>query len=287
MLYINKLRQTRKGFNYMIQKTLDNYSISHSIKDDMSLEYIVHGASRGRHDESNMLISIFNDYDVSYSTGEYLFKTDKALGKRLISSLYDNLSKKNKVVYIEYSNVFRPLQNQRIMQNMWAFPNQATADKFMPQMINELTWIKHTHLFKLPEKPDFNQDSWSDGFLDTYFDQEREHYTKNYLAKHHYDYKTRADRELAELLDVKHLSNEFLDSLGQHKSDLGEFARALEYNERVDKFIRDRKNKKTNIKKLKLRATRLHHEYNSFFGGIETKSDTAAINNLIGKLETK
>lgn len=269
----------------MIQKTLRDYSIAHAIKDDMNLNYIVHGSKRSYHEECNMIISVFNDYDVSYSTSDYLFKADKTLGNRLLSSLYDNLSNQDKVVYLEYTNVYRPLQNQRVLQNIWSFPNQKTADKFMPEMVNETTWAKYTHLFKLPQKPNFDSKDWSDAFLDTYFEQERSKYTTNYLDKHNYDYMTPAERKLAQLLDVKHLSTDFLNSLTQHKSDLGEFERALEYNERVDKFIRSKKNPKINEKKLKLTATRLHHEYDSFFGGIQTQSDTAAINNLIGKLE--
>ena len=97
----------------------------------------------------------------------------------------------------------------------------------------------------------------------------------------HLQGKTKEQIELDQKLAVKHLSNEFLSSLAQKKSDIGHLIKANEYNTRVDNFLKKKHDSK-NQKQLIPEARRLRHEYKSFFGGIETKADLSALNQLIG-----
>lgn len=263
----------------MIKKTLDNFDIAHTIFDDISLEYITRGTNR--HDDHDMLVSIFNDHDVSYHSNEYLFHADNAVGQRLWQSVYDILPSDKPIVYVLYTNIYAPLQNKRAVQGIWAFKNQEQVSKFLPEMTEMLTWVDNSHLFKLPIKPNFTSKNWQQEFIDTYFITERHNYVENYLRKHHLQGKTKEQIELDQKLAVKHLSNEFLSSLAQKKSDIGHLIKANEYNTRVDNFLKKKHDSK-NQKQLIPEARRLRHEYKSFFGGIETKADLSALNQLIG-----
>ena len=118
--------------------------------------------------DNNILISELNDYNTAYNVKRYLFKVDHDRGKAIVHGLYELIPLKTKHIFMLYTNTVSGLNMIRMTQNIWAFQSDAEADQFMPEMLEQLSWAKGSHLVELPLNPNFDSMYWIDDFVDPY-----------------------------------------------------------------------------------------------------------------------
>lgn len=119
--------------------------------------------------DNNILISELNDYDMIYNVESYLFRADTDHGKSVIRGLYDLIPENTEHIFVLYTNTIKSINLTRIIQNIWAFKSDQEVDQFMPEMIEQLSWAKSSHLIELPYEPDFAANNWIENFVDPYY----------------------------------------------------------------------------------------------------------------------
>lgn len=148
----------------IIKKTLADFEIEHKmISDKANRSY------RGNAGKYEMLISEVNDYRNVYGVNMHLLKSDNAQGQNLIRAMYNLVPAKTEYIYMLYTNSVKGVHLTRMLQHVWAFPSIEMAQKFMPEMVEQLSWAKHSHIVALPLESDITQHNLSEIYVDPYY----------------------------------------------------------------------------------------------------------------------
>lgn len=196
---------------HTIQRTLESYSLNRKV-----LHLGPNTKRSGFVFENNILISELNSYELIYNVNQYLFKANVAKSKTIIQAIYGLLSVKTKHVFLLYTNDIKSGNLSRITQNIWAFDSDAMANRFLSEMIEQVSWAKHSHLLELPINPDFSSPKWLDQFIDPYYYLDYQ----PILSRNHYHYHSRSLTALTKLKFPKAVS-------------LSEFKRITKYNQHL------------------------------------------------------
>lgn len=240
----------------MIQ-TLDTHSRKRDYL-DYSMTIFKRTTQRG---SRNMIISAANSYDMSYIATNYVFAADTERGQTFINTLYDALPESDETIYIKYSDLFRGERISRMLQEIWTFKTQKEADKYMDEMKDLASEIPFTFLKKLPAKPDFSSQKGINAFLDDHYEASKAKYFHDLIEQHADEIKEHEDH----ILQVPKLSEEYLDNLAKHISNVQLITRAENYNHQVDMFMAKLANGTYSRSKALELAHRLRRDYNSFY----------------------
>ena len=247
-------------FLLMLEPTLDNYSIKRkflNIANDSS-------SVRRNHGERTMIISAANSYDVSYDNHDSLFRAGHEKGNYFIEALYEAIPTKTKVMYLLYTNIFAINHASRMMQDLWAFPSQKEANKFMDEMKDAEKLVPYSHLIKLPVRLNFIGTKWIASLHDPHYDDDRYKFVENYLATHSIGKHNDPYRYNVKLIDDKAICE-----MAKHAETAGLALKATEYNERVKKYRIDVIQEKLNETQQAAISGQLHHEYNNFYHHVD------------------
>lgn len=244
----------------MLESTLDTYSIKRKFLD------IANDSSkiRCKPGDRTMIISVANSYDVSYNNHDYLFNAGNDKGHRFIEALYDTIPTKAKVMYLLYTNRFTVDHTSRMMQDLWAFPSQKEANKFMDEIKDMEKWVSYSHLIKLPVKLNFVGTKWILSLHDPHYVDDRYKFVENYLANHSIGKHNDPYRYNVKLLDDKAIYE-----MAKHAKTAGLALKATEYNERAKKYRIDVIQGKLNEAQQAAISGQLHHEYNNFYHHVD------------------
>lgn len=244
----------------MLESTLETYSIKRNFLDIANDSLNV----RRRHGERTMIISAANDYDVSYNNQDSLFRAGNDKGNRFIEALYETIPTKDKVIYLLYTNRFTVNHTSRMMQDLWAFPSQKEANKFIDEMTDMEKWVQNSHLIKLPVKLNFVGTKWIASLHDPHYADDRYKFVENYLANHSLSPHNDPYRYNVQLID-----NKAIVEMAKHAELAGLALKATEYNERVKKYRIDVIQGKLNEKQQESISEQLHHEYKNFYHHVD------------------
>lgn len=246
----------------MLESTLDTYSIKRKFLDIASDS----SNMRRKHGDRTMIISAANGYDISYNTHDYLFNAGNDKGHRFIEALYDTIPTKAKVIYLLYTNSFTVDHTSRMMQDLWAFPSQKEANKFMDELKDMEKWVPYSHLIKLPVKLNFvgTGTKWILSLHDPHYADDRYKFVENYLANHSIGKHNDPYRYNVQLLDDKAIYE-----MAKHAKTAGLALKATEYNERAKKYRIDVIQGKLNETQQVAISGQLHHEYNNFYHHVD------------------
>lgn len=146
------------------KKTLADFEIEHKMMSErLSRSY------RGNTEKFEMLISEANDYRNVYGVNMHLLKSDNAQGQNLIRSIYNLVPNKTEYIYMLYTNSVKGIHLVRMMQHIWAFRSIDEVQKFMAEMIDQLSWAKNSHIVALPLEADITQHNLSQTYVDPYY----------------------------------------------------------------------------------------------------------------------
>lgn len=246
----------------MLESTLDTYSIKRKFLDIASDS----SNMRRKHGDRTMIISAANGYDISYNTHDYLFNAGNDKGHRFIEALYDTIPTKAKVIYLLYTNSFTVDHTSRMMQDMWAFPSQKEANKFMDELKDMEKWVPYSHLIKLPVKLNFvgTGTKWILSLHDPHYADDRYKFVENYLANHSIGKHNDPYRYNVQLLDDKAIYE-----MAKHAKTASLALKATEYNERAKNYRIDVIQGKLNEAQQAAISGQLHHEYNNFYHHVD------------------
>lgn len=244
----------------MLESTLDTYSIKRKFLD------IANDSSNSnrRHGDRAMIISAANDYDISYNNHDSLFRAGNDKGNRFIEALYATVPTKAKVMYLLYTNRFTVNHTSRMMQDLWVFPSQKEANKFIDEMKDMEKLVTYSHLIKLPVKLNFVGTKWIASLHDPHYADDRYKFVKNYLANHSSSKYNDPYRYNVQLIDDKAIVE-----IAKHAELAGLALKATEYNERVKKYRIDVIQGKLNEKQQASISEQLHHEYKNFYHHVD------------------
>lgn len=187
----------------MIPKTLDEYSIKDLLINTNSLDSALydHLTTRNEHE---LLISILNHHDLCRNINDELFAVQKSAGEQAIKLFYHLMPAQDKYVFCMYTNICMPLSNNRVIQNIWLFPNKKVYQKMKKEMMAEADESSYTHIMHFPANPNFNK--LEDIFRDKYFDSDRLRYLNDYLEAHQDDRRKYDLQMLKDRLNVQQIS---------------------------------------------------------------------------------
>lgn len=244
----------------MLESTLDTYSIKRNFLDISNDSSAVHR----RHGERTMIISAANNYDISYNNHDSLFRAEHDTGNHFIKALYEAIPTKAKVMYLLYTNRFTVNHTSRMMQDLWAFPSQKEANKFIDEMKDMKKWAPDSHLIKLPVKLNFVGTKWIASLHDPHYADDRYKFVENYLANHSMGQHNDPYRYNVQLIDDKAIVE-----MAKHSELAGLALKATEYNERVKKYRIDVMQGKLTEKQQAAISEQLHHEYKNFYHHVD------------------
>ena len=244
----------------MLESTLDTYSIKRKFLDIANDSSNFHR----RHGSRTMIISAANGYDVSYNNQDSLFRAGNDKGNRFIEALYATIPTKAKVMYLLYTNRFTVNHTSRMLQDLWAFPSQKEANKFIDEMKEMKKWVPYSHLIKLPVKLNFVGTKWIASLHDPHYADDRYKFVENYLATHVMGKHNDPYRYNVQLMDDKAIGE-----MAKHAELAGLALKATEYNERVKKYRIDVIQGKLNETQQAAISGQLHHEYKNFYHHVD------------------
>lgn len=148
----------------LLTKPLTAYSIK-----TRDVRFKLTKSRRGNEYNNNILISEANDYDMIINSREFIWKADNSRGTSFISDMYDSLPDGTKYVFILYTNTIKHIGMRRMTQDVWAFPDLATVKRLLPDMLDELAWVKDSHLLALPGDLSAINYNLTNSFIDPYY----------------------------------------------------------------------------------------------------------------------
>lgn len=146
--------------------TLDTYDIGHKMT-----HILIHESHRGfrsHKSECNMVLDLFNDYEMANDVDHYLFKANKDIGLRIIPEL-DQKFHKRYSMYIVYTDLYRTFTATRMVQGVWVFPDKDSEEKFFPKIQECAEVLPNSYIFKMPSNLDFSNRDWIKSFEDKHF----------------------------------------------------------------------------------------------------------------------
>ena len=219
-----------------MEDTLDTYSISKKLIATNNLKPQEYSKLL----ESNAyeaFISLLNNHEISYNIGNYLFKAEQPLGEKAIRIFYKFVSEKTPVIYVCYTNVCHVMTSSRMVQGIWAFPNEQIANKWKNEMLKMNNYVNNSHLIQLPLAKIVNSKKYPSVFIDPYYETDRSNFVNHYLETHQEEVKEYRKMKLMHNLRVHKIAKEELAKIAilPNKSHL--FEAMAEYNNDADQYI--------------------------------------------------
>lgn len=152
----------------MLTHKLDDYCLNRAF-----LPITCNDWTGSRTHESDMLIGLGNCYELVYASSHFLFHCNQSHGADFIKAVYNAVPEKTRYLYLLYTNTFHGMQLGRVMQALWAFPDKKTVLKYLGEMEEMCNEASHSHLIKLPIKPDFDAPNWIDQFIDPNYSNDK------------------------------------------------------------------------------------------------------------------
>lgn len=219
-----------------MQKTLDHYSIAKNIVSVSDYDRSAYSDLFSANDHE-LLLSVLNTHEVSYGVTSYFLTSNRSIGFNAIKLLYREMPANRQVVCINYTNIFYPLVSERLINNIWAFPDMKTARHWQKEMIDSSSEVPNTHLYYLPKSVDLEQGvKFADQFVDKYFDHERLEYLNQTLAAHHTDFVRFCKHKLMNDLTIFTISKSELQKIGKMPGKTNLLMRMLNYNNHVEEY---------------------------------------------------